>query len=429
MLADGGLGGTLAREQESSSLVWSSAFWLLLLLGVVLALASAGFGVVLGYLANQPRLPGLIALLSLSILFFTLSVVPAARLTRRKHMGTFAGADIAANITGAIVAVACALYGWGAWSLAAQYVVTYAVRSIILNAAAFYWPEARCSLTALQPHLVSGSIQVASRMTEYAGRMTENFLVDRIFGTVLLGSFSFANQISRFATEVAGNVVWATLYTFAVTGEKDEVVLLHRKLCRLLGLALFPMAFLAAAGADDLIAVFLGPKWADMTPLIRVLLPLYALSAICVQSSPILLAYGRFDIQLWCMSGLAIGRTVSVLLGFWIGLQGVLYGITIVTLLFCAAQLIFPAKVTGCEPRPILTLLIRPAISAIVATAAFVASDYMLPLAGLKIAIDFAIGLLVYAAVMLLIDRRQLRDDVGSIKLVMRPTRAIPSAT
>ena len=27
LLADGGLGATLAREQESSSLIWSSAFW------------------------------------------------------------------------------------------------------------------------------------------------------------------------------------------------------------------------------------------------------------------------------------------------------------------------------------------------------------------------------------------------------------------
>ena len=57
LLADGGLSATLAREDESSELVWSSAFWALSLLGVILALCSAGFGLVLSYLAKQPRLP------------------------------------------------------------------------------------------------------------------------------------------------------------------------------------------------------------------------------------------------------------------------------------------------------------------------------------------------------------------------------------
>lgn len=33
LLANGGLGATLAREPESSSLVWSSTFWILLLTG------------------------------------------------------------------------------------------------------------------------------------------------------------------------------------------------------------------------------------------------------------------------------------------------------------------------------------------------------------------------------------------------------------
>lgn len=47
----------------------------------------------------------------------------------------------------------------------------------------------------------------------------------------------------------------------------------------------------------------------------------------------------------------------------------------------------------------------------------------------LKILINFAIRLLVYAAVMLLIDRRQLREDVSSIELVIRPSRTVRSAS
>lgn len=44
LLADGGLGSSLVREQESSTLVWSSAFWALQVMGITLAAGSAIFG-------------------------------------------------------------------------------------------------------------------------------------------------------------------------------------------------------------------------------------------------------------------------------------------------------------------------------------------------------------------------------------------------
>ena len=46
-LADAGLGLSLAREDERAVMVWSTAFWALLALGVVLGAAVAGCGVAL----------------------------------------------------------------------------------------------------------------------------------------------------------------------------------------------------------------------------------------------------------------------------------------------------------------------------------------------------------------------------------------------
>jgi PST family polysaccharide transporter len=115
LLADGGLGATLAREPESSSLVWSSAFWVLLLAGCILALGSSAFGLLLGYIAQQPRVPAMIALLSLSLIFLVLSVSPTARLNRRKNLAVGAAAELAANLIGAAIAVTLAIEGAGAW--------------------------------------------------------------------------------------------------------------------------------------------------------------------------------------------------------------------------------------------------------------------------------------------------------------------------
>jgi O-antigen/teichoic acid export membrane protein len=425
LLADGGLGATLAREQESNSLIWSSAFWALLLIGAVLALGSASIGTLIGYLAHQPRLPGIIALLSLSLVFLTLSVVPGSRLIRRKHLGILAFAELAANIGGAIIAVTMAWHGAGAWSLAAQYVATFAVRATILNSAAFQFPAAEFSLARLRPHLVSGGILVASRLFEYAGRATENFLIDRIFGTALLGSYNFGTQVSKFVTEAASGVVWATLYVQALSEDKSRVIILHRQLCRLLGVALFPTTFLAAAAAPELITWMLGPKWPDLTFLFRIFLPLYALLAICMQTGPLLLAYGRFEIQFWCTVGFSVGRVVAVGLGYWIGLEGAVYGVAFVTLSFCVAMMVIPAQITGCRPLPVLAGLVRPAISSMAATAVFVVFKAALPDNIIATFFCLAGGFIVYLLCMVLIDRKGLTEDWNSARRILFPGRSM----
>jgi len=419
LLADGGLGATLAREEETSSLVWSSAFWALLAMGATLAIGCTIFGGVLGYLSNQPRLPGMIALLSLSLVFLTLSVVPAARLTRRKNLGIGAGADLVSTLAGAIIAVVMAWYGAGALSLAVQYVVTYAIRTALLNLAAFDMPAAEFNFAALRPHLVSGGIMIATRISEYAGRIGENFLLDRIFGTALLGNYTFANQVSKFATDSAANVVWAALYVQALTGDRDKIVILHRKLCRLLGATLFPAMFLAAAAAPQLVDLLLGPKWNDLVFFVRVLLPLYSFTVICFQSAPILLAYGRFDIQFWCVVGLSVGRVFAVLLGLWIGLTGMLYAIVAVTMIFCVIMLIVPAEITGSKPLPMLAGLVSPLISSVAAVGVFFLLIRENPTSVIWTATSLIVGLLAYTICMLLIDQKNLVDDWTGIRRIL----------
>ena len=425
LLADGGLGVTLAREQEANSLLWSSAFWALVLMGVTLALGSTGMGMLIGYLVNQPRLPGMIGLLSLSLVFLTLSVVPGSRLVRRKQLGIMAFAELASNVIGTIIAVTMAWYGAGAWSLAAQYVAVFAVRAIIVNLAAFHLPAARFSLATLRPHMVSGGILIVSRIFEYAGRATENFLIDRIFGTALVGSYNFSNQVSKFVTDAASNVAWGAIYVQALTEDKGKVIILHRQLCRLLGVVLFPATLLAAAAAPELVVWMVGPKWPDLPFLLRIFLPLYALSAICAQTAPLLLAYGSFDIQLWCMIGLSLGRVLAVGLGFWIGLEGAAYGVAVVTLAFCLAMIVFPAEVTGCRPIPLLAGLLRPAISSVVATAAFLLLKTAFPQDIVGTLAYLIGGFTVYLLCMVLIDRKGLTDDWNSARRILFPERSL----
>ena len=419
LLADGGMGATLAREPETSSLVWSSAFWFLLFTGVVLAMAASAFGFGLSYVVHQPRIAPMIAMLSLSLVLLVLSVPAGARLTRRRNLNVGAATELAANVLGAAVAVTMAWRGAGAWSLVAQYLSVYLVRAVILNAKAFTMPAFEFSMSSIHPHMASGGMLVGTRLCEYLGRVAENVLIDRVFGTALLGSFTFANQVSRFAGETVGNVSWITLYVQALTGERESVAEIHRRMCRMLAATLFPATLLAAVAAPELIDWLLGPKWTHLAFMLRVFLPTSALSIVAVQVGAILLARDRFGVFFWCSLGLSVARVIVVALGFWGGLTVVVYGLAVASLLQFAALLIGSEGPTGCRPLPMLRGLVGPAISRVVAAAICFLMLRMFPPSAVLTTSSLAAGFASYVACMFLIDRVALLDDISTMRRLL----------
>ncbi len=329
--------------------------------------------------------------------------------------------DLTANVIGASIGVAMAWHGAGAWSLAVQYLVIYAVRALLLNFIAFSLPKATFSLKALQDHLASGGAMVAIRISDYGGRLIENFLINRMFGTALLGSYTFGNQVSKVSTEAASNVIWAALYVQALTGEKNEIVVLHRRLCRMLGIALFPCTFIAAAAAPDVVNLLLGPKWIGLSLFLQVFLPTYSFSVICSQTTPVLMAYGRMDIYFWCVFALSLGRVLAVGLGWWLGLGGVVCGIVFVTLVFCASMLVLPAEATGCRSLPMLRGLVGPAISGVIASGCYLVIVNIFGVNVTWMCVGVAAGLTAYGVSMILIDRRRLIEDWVVARSIISP--------
>ncbi len=418
LLADGGLGATLAREPESRSLVWSSAFWFLLLMGIVLAAGTSAFGLFLGYMVAQPRVAPMMAVLSLSIVFLVLAVPANARLARRKNLGVGAAAELAANLSGAGVAIILGLKGAGAWSLVVQYLVVFAVRGLILNVASFSLPRFEFSFDVVKTHLASGGLIVGSRLIEYSSRVGESVLVDRIFGTAILGSYTFANQISKFAGEAVGNVAWVTLYVQALTSDQNSASEIHRKLCRMVSAILFPIAALAAAAAPELVSSLLGPKWIELSPLLQILLPIAAFLTVANLVTAVLLATNRFEVAFWCGVGLSLGRLLAICAGFWIGLLGAVYGVACVTLLYISALLFFAEPLSGCHPIAMLRGLVGPTISSLAAAASCLLVLHHAAGLGSTIA-SLVFGVGVYAGCMLVIDRNGLIEDWATMRRIM----------
>jgi O-antigen/teichoic acid export membrane protein len=421
MLADGGLGATLAREPEDNAEVWSSGFWMLLGSGAFFAVGLIFWSFILADLTHEPRLPPIMMVLSLCLLLYVLSVPSNALLIRQGRIGVGPIADVFGNLTGAVVAVILGLSGAGAWSLVWQAVIGYSVRTAVAIFSAPVRPMLHMSLKDLRPHLFIGGAVIGVKLIDIGGRAVENALVGRGLGSIGLGSFSLANQIPRFLCESVLNALWTNLFVQAL-GSNDRSIRseAYRNLARIAASALFPAAAVISAEGKTLIFVFLGAEWIGMSPLFELLIVTYSLTVIGTLGSALLYAEGRASIQLRITAQAAIIRIASVLISPWTGIISILIGLPLANLYIFWRSLTLSCLIIGEKPRYVIKSIIPPAYCAMfTGLACWLLTNVMAP-GYISIAVVTMCSFAIYVFFLLLFVRKSILDDMADLNRLIK---------
>jgi O-antigen/teichoic acid export membrane protein len=365
------------------------------------------WGVVLAEIAHEPRVSSLMAILSISLIMIAASALPNANLTRQGRLVVFAVSDFSSTIVGAGLAVSLAASGFGAKSLAVQYVTYYTLRAIFLNMAGFVRPTLQFRLSALLGHLSTGSALLGVKFSDFSGRLVENLLYGRAFGAAGLGIYTFANQAPRFICEAASGPVWAALYAHALRENKDSLEKAHINLVRLLSSLVFPVAALLSATAPEILRVILGPKWDAASTLLRILIPFYALNVVSAQSGAVLLAKGRGWLLFWISILLTVGRVAAVAAGPETGQIGVAYGIGVTLTIYSFLMFAAPGYYRGA--RRLVLATAAPIVASAAAGLVCYACARMVSGSLVWIGVCWALGGLVYFAVLIALQRKTIR--------------------
>jgi PST family polysaccharide transporter len=411
MLADAGLGQSLAREPEDNLLVWSSAFWLLLALGLALGVCVVLCSAPLSIISRQPSLPPVMAALSVSVILLTLTIAPSARLTRRGRIEVFALADLLANLLAGGLALGLAFSGAGVWALVGQMLALYGLRAIALNLCAFSTPRFVFSWRAVAPHTLLGGGIVAAKFADGLGRMLEAGIVGRRFGAAGLGMYAFTNQAAWSLVQGVANPTGTMLYAHAVSADdQSEVKALYLKLMRITALLTLPATAVIAALSWRLTGLILGPAWTTGAVLIAVVFPTQALGTLGQLVSAAIYARGwarsQFLLAL-ANAGLRLAAVTTPfggwsILPLYLGAANVLYGV--LALLIARHQLKW-------RIWDVLALVWRPAAAAAIAAAGAYYVAAHTPKSILCLIIAAVAAAPIYLVALVLIDRRGVAED------------------
>lgn len=421
MLNGYGLASGLIREPDVTERQIRQLFGMLLLLNGTLGVAQLALAPVAAVYYRHPEVADLLRVQALLYLTTPFVALPLALLSRRMDFRHQAQANILASIASAGTALGGALAGWGVWTLVAAPIVLFAVRAVVMTAAArsLVWPSFDFHGAG---HLARyGGIMAASQLFWFLQTQADVFIAGRHMGAHLLGIYTTALFLAQiFVSKVVPplNEVAFSAYARLHGAEGDPLPRGFLRAVRVVMAVALPFYAGLAATAEPLVATMLGSKWAEVAPVVRLLalaMPFMTLQALL---TPACDARGRPGV------GVRNGAIGAVLLAGAF-LVGVRWGPTGLALGWVAAyppylfiSLGRALPVIGVTARAVAESVFPALLAAVAMGATVVLADGLLPSmsAAARLALLVAVGVTAYAGWLSVFARPLLRELVAVVR-------------
>jgi len=320
-----GLPQALIQLRDLESGHKNAAFWLTTAVSLILAAAVFGGAGPLAAVLGDGRVGPILRVMSLSLLFNSLGLIPAALLVRAMDFKRVGVCDICQVMGNAAVAFPLAVTGYGVWSLALGFLAAEAART----AAGFYFarwrPGFRFSREEFAALLRFGVGITGSSLGYSLRTYVDKFLVGRFLGVVALGGYNLAFRIMCVPQQ---RVSWlASRVTFAgfsaIQGDDARIGRIYLKTLKLTALVAAPALTVLSICAGDFVGLVYGPQWIFMVPALRIMCFGGICYAVGTTVGPVMMAKGRAGLFFVLSVVLTGFLTAAVLVGLPFGLEGV----------------------------------------------------------------------------------------------------------
>lgn len=291
-----GLGSAIIQRQDLSRPRLNAFAWIVL--GLSLAVTGAAFAMaeLAAWYYREPRLVGLIRLLSGAFLLHAMAMVPYNLLTKELDFRRRSLAETCGAVFAAAVVLQLAYLGYGVWALAAGNLAGAAVRTVGVLIAGRWVPGLDVSFVGMRGVLTFGLHVTGRDAVKTLSQVVNTAIIGRLLGSGALGLYSMASslgtgplhQLSTSVIQQFSLPVFSKLQT-------DEVQLRRYflKISKYLAVLTLPTNVGMALVSLDVITVLLSDKWAGAAGLVEV----FCVGGLCyvmsLPSTSLLTARGR----------------------------------------------------------------------------------------------------------------------------------------
>lgn len=419
-IGDAGMGRSLVRTHAEDTETWSSAYWAVLGLTIVLGLGILALSWPASIFFNEPRLMPIMAVLALAPPLIGLVDIPASSLLQKEKFQWLAAAEFASALAGIIVALLVAFQGGGAWALVWQHLTQRIVKGLVINFASGFIPRLVFNYGKLAEHLRFARDTVGWSMMTFVSRQADTLIVGKVLGAATLGLYNVAVRVMQLPVNIFAGALSSAIYPRMVRLSQDNAALRRLVLTATVAQAAFvfpPIAAIAAA-SDAFFTLLLSDRFDGAGDLFTLLAGAAAIQTVVSLNGSLLQAVGRTGARLRLTVEFAVIWAIAAMVLTQFGIHAVALGLTVTTLLYLPRLLQLYLGPIECTQMDFLRALAAPAL---VSVAIFV-GHRMLPLEDINDWVEIGLAALEtlagYAA-LLWFGRRVIAEKMSDMRALL----------
>lgn len=321
LLGNMGIGPAIVQVKELTDLDLSSIFSFSVFMAFFLALAFFLSSDLIANFYNEQDLVPIVRLLSISVFFNILSIVPNALNRKKLRFKEMAVVNILIQVTTGLIAIFMAFNGYSYYSLVIQ-----SVLSGFLGFLIFYllYPVKISFLIRKEPlrKIASfSSFQFAFNFINYFSRNLDNILIGKYLGNASLGFYNKSYTLMLLPVRNLTHVITPVLHPVLSNHQDDKKYIFNSycKIIKILALLGFPLSVFLYFAASELILIMFGPQWEASIPVFKILATTVGIQICLSSTGAIFQSVNRTDLLF--ISGLlsSFFAIVSICIGVFYG--------------------------------------------------------------------------------------------------------------
>lgn len=369
LFRDFGLSSAAIQRPTVTNQQVSTLFWINILVGLVLALLSVGMAPIIASFYHEPRLFAVTIALATAFLINGAGVQHGVLLQREMRFTTIAIVTTISLVVSTAIGIGGAKAGYGYWALVAMAVSGPLASTIGFWLTTGWVPGMPHRQIGIRSMMQFGGTITLNGLIVYVASNLEKVLIGRFWGVDAIGIYGRAFQLINIPTENLNSAVGEVAFS-ALSRIQDDPPRLKSYFLKGYSLVValtVPITIACALFSDDMILVFLGPKWKDAAAVFRLLAPTVLVFAIANPLSWLLSSIGWVGRNLKLSLFIAPTMIAGYAIGLPYGPKGVAFAYSAVLTLWLLPLIAYCVRGTVVSFRDVLQTASRPLAASIVA--------------------------------------------------------------
>lgn len=355
----------LIQNQRATEQHYNTAWTLNVLMGLISALALAALAAPAAWFYQEPRLETVIYVLAFGMLIQGMDNIGTVAFRKEMRFDQEFKFLVLKKLAPFCVTVSLAFLWQNYWALIFG-MVTGWLSSVALS----YWMHPyrpRFTLTAWRELLNFSGWMMINNLLIAVYQRGVDFIIGRIAGTHALGLYSIAYEIANLpSSQLVAPISRAAFPGYAkMAADPAELKRGFLNVLSMIALIMIPVGVGIALTAEQIVGLFLGPKWSEVVPLMTLLAMYGVVQSFGSMAGAIYLALGKTKI----MTGFVVINVIIMIPLVIVGVRqagalGAAWAMMGVVILLLPLNLLLPFRWLNIHVTEFLAVIWRPLVAA-----------------------------------------------------------------